>query len=269
MAILKHLLQESKTRFLQSYANNRVDINMEKPIISFTFDDVPRTALTNGIPILTDYDVKATFYVAMGLTHSHSGNKGGINREVEIYLNPDDIIELHHSDHDIACHTYSHYMLKTGTAEQLVQDACRNVRELTTLLGTTSIEHFSYPFGQVNLKEKKLLANKYKTMRSSRPGVNISLTDMYLLRATSIYSATFDKNKIKILIEKAERHCGWLIFYTHGVEDNPDMYSCTPDQLKWVIQQCSISTAQLLPVSKAFSSIMKQCTANGMDPSHF
>ena len=252
MADLQYLLRESKTRFLQSFANNRINIQLEKPIISFTFDDVPRTALVNGIPILDQYNIKATYYVAMGLSCFQSSNN-----ELEAYLDPDDILELHRNGHDIACHTYSHYMLKTGTAKDLAHDADKNVRKLKALLGTTSIEHFSYPFGQVNFKEKKLLANSYKTMRSSRPGINTSKTDMHLLRATSIYNPTFEKNKLIKIIEDAERQRGWLIFYTHGVNNKPDAYSCKTEQLQWVIQQCLASSFRILPISEAYSCIIK------------
>ena len=81
---------------------------------------------------------------------------------------------------------------------------------------------------------------------------------MYLLRATSIYSSTFDKNKIKATIEEAEQFGGWLIFYTHGVDNNPDSYSCTPEQLEWVIRQCSESSAILLKISEINSRIMTE-----------
>ena len=91
--------------------------------------------LINGMPILNHYDVKATYYVAMGLVHSKPNNTKGTDRDIEMYLNPDDILELHHNEHDIACHTYSHYMLETGSAAELAQDACRNVAELRALLG--------------------------------------------------------------------------------------------------------------------------------------
>jgi len=255
MLSIKGILQESKTRYLQTFSNKRVSVRMERPIISVTFDDVPRTAMTNGVPILDKFDVKATFYVAMGLSRQNAEDADRSEQGGESFMGPEDILELSRSGHDISCHTYSHYMLNTGTAQGMALDAQRNVRELCQLLNVASIDHFSYPFGQVNFKAKGLLGKNYKTMRSSRPGVNQVSTDMHLLRAMSIYSATFDKESIKRTIEQAELSGGWLIFYTHGVTDNPDAYSCMPEQFEWLLKQCKSSRAEILPVSEAYTTI--------------
>ena len=204
MLKLKCFLQESKTIYLQSLYNKRVPIRMERPIISITFDDVPRTVITNGVPILDSFNVKATFYTAMGLSDQCTNESIESNKSREVYLSYGDILELNRCGHDISCHTYSHYMLDKGTAQGLARDAQRNVRELCELLNCASIDHFSYPFGQVGFNVKRLLANNYKTMRSSRPGINQLTTDLYLLRAISIYNPTFDKKAIKLIIKKVE-----------------------------------------------------------------
>lgn len=253
---LKHLLQESKTRYLGMFANKRLPISRINPIISITFDDVPRTAMTNGVPILNRFDIKATFYVSMGLTESNTRKDRKNENEGAVFLTSTDIFDLQRSGHDICCHTYSHYMLNKGTAEGLVLDAKKNVHELCSLLNLTSIDHFAYPYGQVNLKAKMLLGKNYKTMRSSQPGINQKLTDMYILRAVGIYNPTFDKEKISNLINRLKQNGGWLIFYTHGVTCNPDAYSCTPDQFEWIIKQCKLSNARILTVSKAYTNIV-------------
>ena len=261
MPTLKEYCQETKTRYYQSFANNRVPVRLERPIISITFDDVPRTALENGVPILDRHNIKATFYVATGLSKDSINKSRDENIKYESYLYPDDIAGLHLSGHNIACHTYSHYMLDSGSPEGLERDAYKNIEALKSILGPVPIEHFSYPFGQVNFKTKKLLSKYYKSMRSSRPGINLSPTDLNLLRATSIYNPTFNKAHIIKLIKTTEQYGGWLIFYTHGVEDFPDNYSCTPVQFEWLIKQCSKSTAQLLTVSDACNTILSDRTA--------
>ena len=252
MLNFRTILKEFKTSFYQSFVNHRVPIKLDKAIISITFDDVPRSAFRNGIPILDKYGIKATFYVATGLSLKNINDK----KNGDGYLHPDDIITLNKSGHHIACHTYSHYMLEKGNADELLLDAKKNVETLQGILGPIAIEHFSYPFGQVSFKEKELLAENYKTMRSSQPGINKSLTDMYLLRATSIYDPTFDRQVISNVIRQAEQIGGWLILYTHGVEQNPDNYSCTPEQFDWVLQQCSNSSAEILPVDQAYNKII-------------
>ena len=252
---LKQLLCESKTRYLQSFTHKSMKKNMKQPIISITFDDVPRSAFVNAVPILDKHNIKATFYVAMGLSEKNSDNKEKAHNESITYLHPEDILDLDRNGHNIACHTYSHYMLSSGTSQGLAKDAHKNADSLRQLLGTNKIEHFSYPFGQVNFSVKKMLAKNYETMRSSRPGINQNKADLNLLRATSIYNPEFDKNAIKQIIDKTITHQGWLIFYTHGVEENPDNYSCTPEQFEWVIQECTKSAAKILSISDAYSYI--------------
>src|ERR1700759_3515022 len=72
----------------------------KRPMVSFTFDDVPKTAATVGAPLLEEYDARGTFYIAGDLVGKWSGNWIG--------LSADEIIGLHRRGHEIACHTFSH-----------------------------------------------------------------------------------------------------------------------------------------------------------------
>jgi peptidoglycan/xylan/chitin deacetylase (PgdA/CDA1 family) len=254
---LKYFIRELKTSYLQLRVSKRVPVRMDRAIISITFDDVPRSAMTNGVPILDSFNVKATFYIAMGLSTSNLEDTHNNKNKYGIFLTPTDILELSHCGHDIACHTYSHYMLDSGTADELELDAQRNVRELCALLDLSSIEHFAYPYGRVNFTLKKLLAKNYKTMRSTLPGINQKSTDMYLLRANGISNHTFNKVIIRQMIKDAEHTGGWLIFYAHGVKYQPDAHSCSSEQFEWLIRECKSSSAQILTISEAYSTIIK------------
>jgi len=252
---IRKILQESKTRYLQAFENKKVPVDRDRTIISITFDDVPHSAMTNGVPLLDRFNIKATFYVAIGLARQSTKDLDKGMSEHDSFMTPDEIHELGLRGHDIGCHTYSHYMLSDGTAQEMALDAKRNVQTLCELLDVASIEHFSYPFGQVNFKAKRLLGKSYKSMRSSRPGINQLSVDMYLLRAISVYNDTFDKGYLQHAIDKVENSGGWLIFYTHGVTDNPGAYSCTPEQFSWLLERCASSMAEVLPVSEAYTAI--------------
>lgn len=253
MFSLKSILRESKTLFYQSFVNHRVPIQFGKGIISISFDDVPRSAFINAVPILDKYDIKSTFYVSTGLSVSAditTKNRG------DTFLNRSDIIELHQTGHNIACHTYSHYRLNEGSAERLYEDSEKNSINLTEMLDGVAIEHFSYPFGLVSFRTKRLLAQRYKSMRSSRPGINKTMTDLYLLRAMSLYKPEFSKESIVNIIRQVEITGGWLILYTHGVETSPDDYGCTIEQFEWVVRQCVASSACVVPINQAYEMIL-------------
>jgi peptidoglycan/xylan/chitin deacetylase (PgdA/CDA1 family) len=252
MSAIKKALQETKTRVYQSLVSNKHHIELNQAIVSVTFDDVPKSALNNGLKILDRHSVKATFYVAAGLSETKAESESDIT-----YLSPNDIKQLHQTGHDIACHTYSHYRLGQGNAEEMADDAEKNIKILSSWLGGKPIEHFSYPFGEVSFKAKKLLSKYYKTMRSSRPGINAGGTDLYLLRATSLYHPNFDKTKIQQIVTDTIERGGWLILYTHGVDDNPGPFDCTPEQLDWVLNQVGTSNVCIQPIAEAYQTIKK------------
>src|SRR5579872_1531123 len=94
---------------LKARVNNRLARHLRKfplklrnrrPIVSFTFDDFPENAATTGVPILDQYDAKATFYVSGSLVGKWSGHWQGISDE--------GIVSLHRGGHEIACHSFSH-----------------------------------------------------------------------------------------------------------------------------------------------------------------
>ncbi|MEJ2608841.1 MAG: polysaccharide deacetylase family protein [Candidatus Thiodiazotropha sp.] len=255
--MISNLVREAKTRFYQTFASKPQRIQLDKAIISFSFDDAPKSAFENGLPILDKHAIKATFYIAAGLTggdyteHDKEGNQIS-------FLSNTDIKTLDHEGHHIGCHTYSHYMLNQGTAEQMECDAAKNIQTLKELIGEKPVEHFSYPFGQVSFKAKQLLGKHYKTMRSSRPGINTTDTDLYLLRAISIYHSKFSKPTMQNIINDTLNKGGWLVFYTHGVDDNPGDYDCTAEQLDWVINQSVKSGAHILPIVDAYNLITQR-----------
>jgi peptidoglycan/xylan/chitin deacetylase (PgdA/CDA1 family) len=70
------------------------------PMVSFTFDDIPKSAATVGAPMLEEFDARGTFYVSGALTDQKSEHWTGASA--------DEITDLHHRGHELACHTFSH-----------------------------------------------------------------------------------------------------------------------------------------------------------------
>jgi len=128
--------------------------------------------------------------------------------------------------------------LFAGTPEALRADAERNRTYLQSVLQSNVIEHFSFPFGEVSLTAKRTLLEDYRSLRSIYPGVNRGRVDLGLLRANSIYSATFEQARFERLVELAVRSHGWLILYTHGVCESPDKWSCTPRTVRLTVDHC-------------------------------
>ena len=75
--------------------------NLSKPIISFTFDDFPRSAWTTGGRILMANDMRGTYYISLSLMGSatHLGEQ----------FTRGDLAELLENEHEVACHTFIHF----------------------------------------------------------------------------------------------------------------------------------------------------------------
>src|ERR1700680_2210062 len=104
----------------------------KSPMVSFTFDDVPKTAATVGAPLLEQYDGRGTFYIAGDLVDKWSGNWIG--------LSADEIVGLHRRGHEIACHTFSHLRAPDLTAAAMAAEIEKNRHYLLALDASIQIE---------------------------------------------------------------------------------------------------------------------------------
>src|SRR5881394_4086832 len=78
----------------------------QSPLISFTFDDFPRTALHAGGDILEKYGLAGTYYAAFGLMNTEA--------PVGRIFSEDDLRGVLDRGHELGCHTFDHYdSLKT------------------------------------------------------------------------------------------------------------------------------------------------------------
>src|SRR6185312_7132776 len=81
----------------------RVDpfrLRNDTPMVTFTFDDLPKSAATTGAQILEAYDARGTFYI--------SGELVGTTSPQWDFVDAADIVALHAQGHEIGCHTFSH-----------------------------------------------------------------------------------------------------------------------------------------------------------------
>ena len=127
-------------------------------VVSFTFDDFPRSAWINGGAILEKYDVRGTYYTAMGL--AGTANHLGPMFEVE------DLRAARAHGHEIACHTFTHRDCCRASPGAIIGEIEENAAALSALLDGTVLTNFAYPFGGVSLSSKHALANRFASCRA-------------------------------------------------------------------------------------------------------
>lgn len=208
-------------------------------VVSFTFDDFPRSAWGNGGAILEKYHCRGTYYAAMGMA--------GTENDLGPLFNLDDLRAAHAHGHEIACHTYHHRDCARLAPADIAGEIDRNAAALAQALGKAAITNFAYPFGGVSQSAKSALSTRFASCRGTGRGLNQGTIDLADLRSTSIYSHNFDSERLCRLIDDARAGAGWLVFYTHDVADEPSPFGCTPAQFEAVVAYAAANAA-VLPV---------------------
>jgi peptidoglycan/xylan/chitin deacetylase (PgdA/CDA1 family) len=225
---------------------NPAKVSWPGGVVSFTFDDFPRSAWVNGGAILEKYDRRGTYYTTMGF----AGTANNLGPMFEL----DDLRAAHRRGHEIACHTYTHRDCGRATPAEIAAEIDENAAALSAALDGAPITNFAYPFGGVSLSAKSALNRRFASCRGTGRGINHGTVDLADLPSTSIYSRNFDRDRFCQLIEDAQASDGWVIFYTHDVADDPSPFGCTPAQFQSIVAYAA-ENAPVLPVRAVLAGL--------------
>jgi peptidoglycan/xylan/chitin deacetylase (PgdA/CDA1 family) len=217
------------------------------PIVTFTFDDFPRTALTAGGPIVERFGGRATYYLAMGLINKSNG-LGELFRT-------EDVASLLERGHEVASHTFSHLSARKTPINVFLRDVehCEKaIREGATVHASGN---FAYPYGEVTLVAKEHLGSRMKSCRGTFGGFNGPDVDLNLLRANRLYGGVDQAAAAKELIRENERRKSWLIFYSHDVANKPSPFGCSPELLEQVVSFAASRGTKILTVADVVAEI--------------
>ena len=223
-------------------------VGLRKPIISFTFDDFPRSALLTGGAILEQFGLRGTYYASFGLM-------GRTAPTGEIFV-PEDLSALVARGHELGCHTFAHCHSWDTKTKEFERSLFENRVALETLLPGAVFRTFSYPISPPRPHTKRMVGQRFACARGGGQTFNVGTTDLNYLRAYFLEKTRHDRNAIKSLIEQNRAACGWLIFATHDVCHAPTPYGCTPDFFEDIVE-CSVrSGARIVPVAEALDSLL-------------
>lgn len=228
----------------ERFARRRARRASAAPIVSFTFDDFPLSALTVGGQMLLDYGWRGTYYGAIGLMGSSMDNGAAFTRA--------DLDSLLTDGHEFACHTFSHSSCLSVGTKGFLNLCAENRREAAMLLGGYQLQNMSFPHGHVTLPVKSGLLTEYRTCRTTEWGINSDPVDLSSLRANPMYSR-FAIEPLQELIRRNSDVGGWLILYTHDVTSGPSPYGCTPEYFAQVLECVREARAEVLTIDEAAS----------------
>ncbi len=212
------------------------------PIISFTFDDFPRSALTGAGTMLREKGLHGTYYVSM----TFMGQQSSLGDMCDI----GDLHTLVAEGHELACHTFGHLYCPHVSAEQFARECKRNQSAVAEALNGYQLHNFSFPSGAVTWTAKSTLITMYDTCRTVEDGINTNIVDLGFLRANPIYSRR-PVNWLRRTIEENAKQAGWLILYTHDVRDRHSDVGCTPAYFREILRSVIASGATVMTIDKA------------------
>jgi peptidoglycan/xylan/chitin deacetylase (PgdA/CDA1 family) len=215
---------------------------LNRPVISFTFDDVPRSAITVGADILGKHGLQGTYYVCMGLAHA-------IDAAGE-HFGPDDLGWLAANGHEIGCHTFGHLSLRDHSAEDIAADLDRNHSALQKVLPGFTPRQFAYPYGHISIETWRLVKTRFETCRGTLSGIHSVRERFDRLFANSLYETVPVARNLR-LIDQVLGNGGWLIFYTHDIATLPSSFGCTPHYFETVVSKAAASGAEVLKIGEA------------------
>ena len=218
-------------------------IRAQQPLISFTFDDFPQSALLLGGSILNSFGLAATYYASLGLI----GKKAPSG---QMFI-AEDLATLVDQGHELGCHTFAHcdsWQTDTDTFENSILE---NRAMLSRLVPGAEFNTFSYPISLPRPRTKAKVAKHFRGCRAGGQTLNFGRADLNQLSAFFLEQSRKDIQSVKDLIDRNRQEGGWLIFATHDISDSPTPFGCAPDFFKQVVLYAMGSGARILPVIQA------------------
>ena len=227
-------------------------LRLDRPVVSFTFDDFPLSAADAAAPALEDAGMRGTFYYAGGLA-------GRLENGQEI-AGPDVAADLFSRGHEIGAHTHMPIDVHRTSNGVILSDLALNKREIIQLTGGCAPTSFAYPFGRLDLRSKFLLRNEFSSLRGIKTGVNAGVADLAHLKAQELYDSSSTVDSMSKLLDRVERHPGWLIFYTHDVKLDPSDIGCSPAYFRKIVELVRRRGLTVETVRDAYARVTGQGT---------
>jgi peptidoglycan/xylan/chitin deacetylase (PgdA/CDA1 family) len=237
-----------------SFARRPFVIRTERPLISFTFDDFPRSALLTGGAILQSFGVAGTYYASLGLM----GRQAPAG---PIFL-PEDLQLLFEQGHELGCHTFSHSHAWNTRPNDFENDVIRNHQALGRLFPGANFKTLSYPIGVPRAATKRRISKYFACCRCGGQNLNVGEVDLNYLSAFFLEQSRDNPQLIKNLIDQNLRASGWLIFATHDVCRDPSRLGCTPALFEEIVRYAVNCGARILPIFQAYEALRSKVPAS-------
>ncbi|MEU7867672.1 polysaccharide deacetylase family protein [Dactylosporangium sp. NPDC049140] len=221
---------------------------LNRALISLTFDDGWKSQYTAGVPLLDKYQTPSTFYLLTStITYPD-------------YMTQAEMGDLVNHRAEIASHTVTHPHLPTLTAVQVDSELKDSQASLRSWYGAGVAKNFATPYGEYNatvLAKSKLY---YRSHRSTDEGYNTKdSTDVYNIKVQNILDTTTPA-QVGLWIDQALRDRSWLVLVYHEVDATAEdpTYAVSPANLEAELKLIQQKAITAKTVDQALDEVVPQ-----------
>jgi hypothetical protein len=252
--ILNSIINKYNRTLSYQLFRNLVRIKTKIPLISFSFDDAPKTAFTNGGSILSADGVKGTYFISIG--------KLDLESPSGVIGSKSDLLQASDIGHELGCHTFDH-IDPWNSSVQIFEDSVRkNQKALEHFLPCATFRTFAYPFRPPRPAIKNRIGDIFDCCRGGGQTFNAGKVDLNLAKGFFLDRRTGESiDSVKRIIDRNCELNGWLIFATHDISRDPSPYGCTENFFRVILKSALDSGALILPVGEACLKITTSATS--------
>ncbi len=215
----------------------------ERPLISFTFDDFPRSALLTGGTILNRAGLAGTYFASLGLMDQDAPTGRIFGRQ--------DLPLLLEQGHELGCHTFSHCHSWDTSPTVFEHSVVENRDALRALVPGLEFRTHAYPISAPRPGTKSRMGHRFLACRGGGQTFNTGTADLNHLAAFFLEKIGHDLGPVKDVIDRNREARGWLIFATHDVDPHPTPFGCRPEFFEEVVAYAAGSGASILTLAGA------------------
>ncbi len=215
----------------------QAEVAPDRPIVSFTFDDFPKSSL-NGADVVEKHGGHAGFYACT----SFMGQRSPVTGEM---FDGATLAELTARGHEIGAHTHTHLDCARARLEKVERDIGENLVALNEAGYADNVTSFAFPYGETTYAAKRWVGDVFATGRGVLPGVNVGDVDRSQLRAIELGASGMHRRRALAALKTCIETKGWLFFFTHDVSRAPSLRGAPVDLLEELAQRAAEGGAVL------------------------
>lgn len=218
------------------------------PMVTFTFDDFPKSALDVGGEILRAHGMRGTYYASLGLMNQMT--------PTGLIFSPEDLPVLIERGHELGCHTFAHCDSWETAPREFERSVVENRAALERLLPRGTFSTLSYPITCPRPHTKRRVGRRFGCCRFGGQTINRGALDLNLVSAHFLEKDRGDATVIAGSMADLMSAGGWLVLATHDIADDHTAYGCTPAFFEAVVREVEQSGARVLPMAKALEHVL-------------